>query len=121
MEQIAQAGGGEAVDVGADIALFVQALESFSAQARACGLLIPDPGGPLDPALVNVVHTPDGGSPTMLPQAAQAAACGADPGWYYDHPNDPVKIHLCPASCDAVEQDPNATIEVAFGCPTVVQ
>ena len=55
-----------------------------------------------------------------LPQAASLADCDNGPGWYYDNPADPKRIKLCPASCQDVQLDPDASLRFVFGCPTEV-
>ena len=48
-------------------------------------------------------------------------ACGTNgKGWYYDDPDAPKTINLCPSSCEQVQNDPNAKLEIVLGCDTVV-
>lgn len=91
----------------------------------ACELDIPVPeAGVLDPDAVNVRVT-DGANPAFLvPRVAGEAACAGASGWYYDDPAAPSKVHLCPASCDGAQSkggDVPPTIEVLFGCTSVVR
>jgi hypothetical protein len=90
----------------------------------SCELTIPaPPSGEIDPQLVNVALVA-GGSPTYLPQVADAAACGAPGGWYYDDPKAPKKITLCASSCDTAQgmigPDKPGGIQVHFGCKTII-
>ena len=42
------------------------------------------------------------------------------PGWYYDNPQKPSSIQLCPGTCDTVSADPTGKVKVVFGCvPTI--
>jgi hypothetical protein len=126
LDKIAAGGGtGSAflVDSNANVlADFEAALDKIHAAAIGCEYSIPVPKqGPIDYAKVNVEYQPgNGGAPTLFSNVANAAAC--DPvtgGWYYDDPNQPTKILLCSASCNAVQSDAKATVEVVLGCATI--
>jgi hypothetical protein len=88
-----------------------------------CDWSIPAPpsGEKLDPARVNVRATMGDGSKTDLAKVASRAACGAGEGWYYDDPNAPRRVVPCPASCTRLQADPKASVDVLFGCKTVVR
>lgn len=89
----------------------------------SCSLDIPTPdGGTLDPKKVNVKYTPGGnGNPSsILNVPGGAADCGPNGGWYYDDPQNPSQIVLCPATCTVVQADTQAKVEVLFGCETEV-
>lgn len=90
----------------------------------SCDLVIPVPqNGQLDPDAVNVQLVVDE-VPTTLVKVANAAACGANGGWYYDNDAAPTHVLLCPASCSVAQASvgPGKTgrIEVLFGCATIV-
>ena len=51
----------------------------------------------------------------LVPQVENAAACGEEAGWYYDDPNAPTVITLCPSSCGADEGE----VRLEFGCEVV--
>ena len=72
---------------------------------------------------VNVEWTPPGGMPEILPQVAGPAQCiNGSHGWYYNDPNDPTQILLCPYSCDQVEAaSEGGSIRIVLGCQTVVR
>ena len=72
----------------------------------------------IDPLKLNVEYTPGNGAPQELPQADNQADCMGMPGWYYDNPQNPTEIILCPASCDQIEIDQGALVNLLFGCPT---
>lgn len=122
LDQIAAAGGtGTAFDVTADTSLFKQKMEEIRLKALACEFTIPEPSNPneFDPLKVNVNYTPGGSGPEQeLPQADSLLDCQGMPGWYYDVPSMPTKILLCPASCNTVQLDAEAAVDIAFGCPT---
>jgi hypothetical protein len=91
----------------------------------ACDMAIPTPSsGTLDPGAVNVQVTAAGTSTPVL-KVANAAACGAGPGWYYDDDLNPTKVILCPTSCDDANKVVGAakggSIEVLFGCKTIIR
>jgi hypothetical protein len=81
------------------------------------------PGGdPFDPAKVNVEYTPGG---TMMPQPIGYVADGPggcsmqNGGWYYDDPQNPTQIIMCPSTCTALQADATGKVDVLFGCDTV--
>jgi hypothetical protein len=81
-----------------------------------CSYAIPSPGGGLsvNPEQVNV-YAAALGERTLIPNVANATACGVEPGWYYDNPADPRTLELCGASCVSV----TGSVEIDFGCDTV--
>jgi hypothetical protein len=75
----------------------------------------------LDPSLVNVNYTPTGASePVTLDQVDGSAACADNEGWYYDDPEAPTKITLCPSTCMDIQADKEAKLDVMVGCDTQV-
>lgn len=90
----------------------------------ACVYDIPAPTmGEIDYGKVNVAFKPDPSAPEqpIFYVPGGAADCDASGGWYYDDPDNPQQILLCPATCDAVQLGPNGAITVKFGCQTIVQ
>lgn len=124
LDQIAMAGGTDAaLDVTSNISLFQQKMEEIRADALGCDYLIPEqpPGEEFDPQKLNIKYTPMGmGSSQTIPNVANEAACGGNPGWYYDDPINPTQVFLCPASCTTIQGDTEAEINFEFGCPTVI-
>ncbi len=41
--------------------------------------------------------------------------CGTDTGWYYDDPDAPTQVLLCPAACDLTDQQ-GGSINIDFVC-----
>jgi len=120
LNQIASAGGtGVAYDVTNDINAFSQKMAEIRATALACEYLLPPPpeGEVLDINKVAVSYTPGGGGvPKQIPKAEDAGDCGSGEGWYYDNDVTPTKVLLCPASCQTVQSDGEAKVDVLFGC-----
>lgn len=80
----------------------------------ACDFPVPPApeGQTLDLATVVPHYTPGaGGAGKDFGQVANVGACAADK--FYIENNT---IKLCPATCDAVQADPKASIKVLFGC-----
>jgi hypothetical protein len=81
-----------------------------------CEYTIPDQdGGAFDPNLVNVNYS-SGGQPAQPILQDTTKSCDQAAGWQYSP--DGKKILLCGSTCSAVQSDPNAVIEIVFGCPT---
>lgn len=87
----------------------------------ACAWAIPPApaGQTFDKNLVNVEFTNGSGQTTTIGKVPTAADCGPQGGWYYDNEVTPKNVILCPASCTAIQSDPNGKIDVKFGCQTV--
>lgn len=97
----------------------------YTSAKLSCEITIPTPPqGVLDPTLVNVALE-SGGMSTYVPGVANAAACTAAGGWYYDDPANPQKVILCQSSCDdaqaMVGPDKPGKIQVLFGCATILK
>ena len=125
MNEIALRGGtGQAIFIGAggnaeqDL---LNALQAIQGNQLSCSFAMPQSanGEEIDPAKVNVTYTPgDGGAPNTVGQVANAAACAAAGGWYYDNPAAPTTITLCDATCQAVQADDQGKIQIVVGCAT---
>ncbi|MEM9696475.1 MAG: hypothetical protein AAGA56_28280, partial [Myxococcota bacterium] len=99
----------------------LDALQSIRSTAVECAFNIPEgtEERPTDPSLVNVRVAEGSGEPQFLPHVGERAACGEDPGWYYDDPDHPMVIELCPASCEALQRG-TVELDIAVGCETIV-
>jgi len=128
MDAIASAGGtttGFFIGSGNAQADLLDALKQIQQTAVACTFAMPESqnaGEVVDPSKVNVTYTPSGSGQTVtIGQVASEADCtGQNGGWYYDDPADPSIIQLCESTCNAVQQDDGASVEVVLGCQTVV-
>ena len=89
----------------------------------ACEFLIPEPpnGETFDPNEVNVEFDDGLGGTTSIPRVDDATQCAlvAD-GWYYDNPAAPTMIVMCPQTCADAQVAKNGSINIAFGCETIV-
>lgn len=92
------------------------AAEVVETTSVPCLYAVPAPGGGLtvNPEQVNV-YAAAAGDRTLIPNVADASACGTEPGWYYDNPADPRTVNLCGSSCVSV----TGSVEIDFGCDTV--
>ncbi len=123
-DQIAAAGGtGSAILVTITNvqAEFQAALAQVRGQALPCEFGIPSQvsGGQVDTQHVNVLVTPGGGQPAILPQNPMCS--GNTKGWYYDNPAAPKHIELCSGSCQTLHADDAAEVQILLGCVTEIQ
>ena len=125
LSQVALAGSGGTQDVipvsatNPDLS-FLDALNRVRG-GLACtyGIPVPGNGAAVDPKLVNVEFTPDGGALEVIPRVTDAD-CAGQGGWFYDDPNAPTEIVLCPASCATVTSGAG-NLDVVLGCETIVR
>jgi hypothetical protein len=94
-----------------------QALTAIVGEAITCELDIPQPedGTEVDLERINVVRTPGGQTPVLIPQDERAPCDAGADGWQYTE--DRSKIRLCGAVCDAVRADAGGRVDVVLGCP----
>lgn len=128
MHALAAAGGTNMafmIGNGNAAADLLAALQAIQATVLACSFAMPesqDPDHPIDPHQVNITYTAGGSStPETIKQVPSAADCGPQGGWYYDDPQSPSSIHLCPATCELVQADESGSLKVVVGCATQVQ
>jgi hypothetical protein len=122
---IATAGGSQAViieandDLAAEFSAALDGIREEAAPPCTYGVPLPPPGEELNLNQVNVVLQPPGGrEPEGILNVASLDQCG-NGGWYYDPPDDPATIELCPSTCGVVSQLNGASFQVVFGCATV--
>lgn len=120
---IAQAGGTEIFDLTQDSDALSATLTRIHFAAVDCSIELPvaPAGEELSLDHVNVKYTNGAGVATTLGQVAGAAACGVAPGWYYVATGEATKIALCPSACTVVSNDRAASLDVVFGCATLIQ
>lgn len=79
----------------------------------SCELPFPTPpaGETLDPNTIQLEYTSGSGAAQTFGQVKSEADCDAS-SFYVDADT----VHLCPEACDGVQADPQAAIQVEFGC-----
>lgn len=103
------------------------ALESIRSGALGCEYKLPTPSsdqGVLDLESVEIAFTPSEFDPEQrFTKVDSLAQCGTTAGgFYYDNPDAPRRIILCPASCDAVRAGAKtAKVDVVLGCIETVK
>ena len=84
----------------------------------------PAPAGmSLDRNKVNVKYTPQGADPAMVQPYGKVGGvdgCGDLSAWYFDNEMTPTQVMLCPTACNAVGSGTGGSVDVLFGCETVV-
>lgn len=112
------------VDTGGNVnQQFLDAMNAIRHDALGCQYTIPLPTDGSTPNFdeVNVVYQPMNGNAQTFPRVMDLASCPASgDGWYYDDPQNPTQIILCPASCTRVEGDTTGEVDVTLGCSTVI-
>ena len=124
LDQIAAAGKTRSAylvgnqDVTASV---LKALNSIRGDAIVpCQLAIPPSGdgSTLDYSQVNLVYATSGCDFVPAYYVESAASCDDTGGWYYDDPNAPTTVELCPTTCDDVSI-PGAALRFSVGCQTL--
>lgn len=121
LDGIARSGGTHhayRVDAGDPTGSFLQALRAVSNSKLACQYEVPEPPDAsmkLDFDEVQVTYTTAGGATEEVPRISGQAACDRNPngGWYYDSPEAPTQILVCPCTCSRFEA---GRVDVALGC-----
>jgi hypothetical protein len=100
-------------------AALADGLAAIAGQIGTCEYAVPPPpnGKTINPGQVNVLYTKGDGTESSIGQDA-TGTCAS--GWVYDDAQNPTKITLCGADCDAVKADQGAKIDLIFGCDTEV-
>jgi hypothetical protein len=121
LDGIARAGGTRQayrVDAGDSTSSFLEALRNVSNTKLSCRYEIPSPPSEtmqIDHEEVRVTYTGVDGSVEEVPRISDLEACGRNPngGWYYDDPQAPTQILVCPCTCNRFDA---GRVEVALGC-----
>jgi hypothetical protein len=98
---------------------FLEALENIRKSSLGCEYLIPaSTEGKIDFDTVNVQFTEGKRAPATFLYAGDAGSCSLEPdqAWYYDDPDAPTKVILCPETCSRVANATDASIDIAYGC-----
>jgi hypothetical protein len=128
LNQLAVAGGTDQAYFVADgntaTQGLLEALLAIRGMPISCDFAVPtstEAGIEIDPKLINVNYTSSAGAETELGLVADAASCGTEQAWYYDNPDAPTRIILCPSACTTVTGDSLAQIRILAGCkPRVI-
>jgi Mg-chelatase subunit ChlD len=94
------------------------ALRNIQKKSLGCEYLVPkDTSSNIDFNTVNVDFTV-GTRTTSFYYSDGAKNCSLKPdsAWYYDDPQNPTKVVLCPDTCSRVADAPAARIDIAYGC-----
>lgn len=96
---------------------FKAVIDAIRTQSISCEIQIPPPpaGQEFDATKVNVTYTV-GGTATTFSYDEQ---CAGEDSWHYDDQAAPTKIVLCASTCQAVQANLTAQLQVEFGCETV--
>jgi hypothetical protein len=122
LDAIAQGGGTHQafkVDEGTIGTSFETALQNVSNSTLACEYALPPaPNGSekLDLTKVQVTYTPAGDAPTEeIPAVSSMDSCAdaTNGGWYYDNPDAPTSIEVCPCTCARFDA---GRVDVRVGC-----
>lgn len=98
------------------------AMQVISEATIACEYEIPAPpeGEDFDKDRVNVEFDDGSGSTLEIGRVDSQSDCaGVSDGWYYDDPNMPSTIVVCPQTCERIQGFESASVAVKFGCETV--
>jgi hypothetical protein len=81
----------------------------------------PTPAGmSFNPNMVNVKFTPSNGAPQDVYGVGDESKCSDKYlGWHFDDANNPRQIISCQQSCNTMQSDIGARVDVSFGCSTV--
>jgi Mg-chelatase subunit ChlD len=104
---------------------FLETLNQIRGQALPCEFAIPkSTAGAIDFMKVNV-HLQGTATQEDILYTGSAARCDATRGgWYYDAdpganpPGVPTRVIACPATCAKLKMQPEATVDLRFGCAT---
>jgi hypothetical protein len=98
---------------------FLDALRAIQKKSLACEYVVPDAKkNGIDFRTVNVELTEGRRAATTFFYVGDPDGCRLEPdeGWYYDDPQAPSQVILCPATCDRVAELEAARIDIAYGC-----
>ena len=100
---------------------FLETLNQIRGQALPCEFTIPKSTGAIDYLKVNVRwHGPTAQEDVLY--TGTAARCDASKGgWYYDvdpATGSPTRVIVCEATCRKLKMQPDATVDLSFGCQT---
>lgn len=100
---------------------FKAAIETIRESTFSCSTPIPPPpGGEMfDKDKVNVTFTTVTGVETPY---TYDPTCSSPTSWYYDNPDSPSAIEVCPAGCDSIKATvDDGQLDIEFGCKTRIK
>jgi hypothetical protein len=126
LNAVAMAGGSDRAflvdtSVGDAVKQFFDAVSAIQAKTSLpCEYAIPQASGSgkVDPKKVNLTYASGAGQSNDV-LLAMGGLSQCDPntgGWYYDDPQTPTKIELCPSTCSQVSSDDNGKVHLVLGC-----
>ena len=123
-ELVSQTGGveGNLCDQEFQPVFAAVAQQVIGGAALACSYTIPEPeqGQVFDRDAVNVEFEDSSGNPFPVGRVDSEAECaGVSHGWYYDNPDDPNRIIVCPQTCDTIRDFEEGKVAIKFGCETI--
>lgn len=122
LQQIAAAGHTrEGIFIGANNDAEQQllaALHGIRTRAVGCDFLLPKPasGATGDTETLNLVMQLPSGDAQMYRVEEPRACTGDGLGFYFDDPDAPERIHLCPGACALSSSQTEARLSVVMGC-----
>jgi len=125
LDTIAQAGGtvsATLLDENEPTSNLVKALISITDSKIACDYDLPEPPAGMEfvQDKVQVIYTPMSAVEEEIPRIDSAAACSINPngGWYFDNPNKPTQVRVCPCTCSRINE-PGA-VRISLGCDPII-
>jgi len=108
----------------------LQTITEFRTEYRTeklvCEWNVPEPpnGETFDKNMVNVRFSSTDNNrldEQLFSRVDSRSNCGAaSSSWYYDDMDAPTKIIACPATCEKIEASDTGSIDIVFGCQTVI-
>jgi len=102
--------------------VFDEISQNVNQVAISCSWDIPDPpeNETFASDMVNMEIDVDG-DVTPIGYVEDPSLCDAvEHGWYYDDPEDPTEIHVCPQTCDMLHGAIDGVeVTIIFGCETI--
>ena len=97
-----------------------QAVVTGATLACEYDILAPPDGEDFDPDEVNVEFDDGAGGGLDIGRVEDPAECAnVSHGWYYDDPENPTSIVVCPQTCTQIQGFNMASVSIKFGCATV--
>ncbi len=95
--------------------------EAVGNTALACEWKLPEPppGEQINPEEVNVDFIDEEDKTHHIGYVESQADCeNVEHGWYYDQPSNPSKVYVCEQTCDWIQNQKSAKMNIILGCQT---